>query len=368
MAIILFLIILVILILVHELGHFVVAKKAGIRVDEFGIGFPPKAMTLWKWGETEYTLNWLPLGGFVKIFGENPDEKSLRGPDRDRSFIHKPKVVQAAVLVAGVVFNILFAWVLFSVVFMLGMPSALLEEEAGEAHNVRLIISEVLPNSPAEIAGLMPGDEVVALTALEESAQDLLPSIVSDYIVTQEDKEIAIFVKRDEEVIEILVIPKYGVIEEEQSRPAIGIAMGLIGRISFSPPAALWEGAKFTVEITKLIAVSIAAFLGSVLTLNADLSSIAGPVGIVSLVGDASALGFVFILNFTAFISINLAIINLLPFPALDGGRLLFLFIEVVKGSPIKPNIANTVNTIGFALLILLMLVVTYNDISRIVG
>lgn len=368
MSVILFLIILVILILVHEFGHFIVAKRFGIRVDEFGIGFPPKAVTLAKYKGTEYTLNWLPLGGFVKIFGENPNEESLRGPDRARSFVHKPKIVQATVLFAGVAFNILFAWILFSVVFMLGMPSALSEEEVGSSHSVRLIISEVLKDSPAEMAGLMSGDELLSLSTIEGSAGELFPSTVSDFIMEQEGKEIAISVKRGEEVKEILLVPELGVIEGEPSRPAIGVAMGLIGRLQFSPPAALWQGAKFTVEITKLIAVAIFTFLLSAVTLSANLSEIAGPVGIVSLVGDASALGFVFILNFTAFISINLAIINLLPVPALDGGRLLFLLIEVIKGSPIKPSIANTVNTIGFALLILLMLVVTYSDILRIIS
>ena len=368
MSIILFIIILVVLILVHEFGHFIVAKRAGIRVDEFGIGFPPKALTLAKFKGTEYTLNWLPLGGFVKIFGENPDEESLRGPDRKRSFIHKPKIVQAAVLFAGVAFNILFAWILFSIVFMLGMPSALSEEEVERSHTVRLMISEVLSNSPAETAGLMAGDEILALSTFEGRVEDLFPSAISDFIMIQEGKEMTLSIKRDKEVIEILIIPELGVIEEEQNRPAIGIAMGLIGRLQLSLPAALWEGAKFTVEITKLIAVAIVTFLGSALTLSANLSEIAGPVGIVSLVGDASALGFVFILNFTAFSSINLAIINLLPFPALDGGRLLFLLIEVFKGSPIKPSIANALNAVGFALLILLMLVVTYNDIARIIS
>lgn len=367
MSILLFLVILIILILVHEFGHFIVAKKAGIRVDEFGIGFPPKAVTLAKWRETEYTLNWLPLGGFVKIFGENSNEESLRGPDSNRSFIHKPKIVQAAVLFAGVAFNIIFAWALFSIVFMLGMPSALSEEEASGARGVHLIISEVLEDSPAETAGLMSGDEILSLTTSEARAEDLFPSVVSDFIMTQEGKEITISVRREDEAREILIIPEVGVIESEKSRPAIGVAMGLIGRIQLPPPTALWEGAKFTVEITKLIAVAIFAFLASALTLSANLSEIAGPVGIVSLVGDVSALGFVFILNFTAFVSINLAIINLLPFPALDGGRLLFLLIEVFKGSPIKPSITNAVNTVGFALLIILMLAVTYSDIARIV-
>ena len=163
------------------------------------------------------------------------------------------------------------------------------------------------------------------------------------------------------------VIPRSGVIKGEE-KPAIGIAMGVIGTLKLPIHLALYEGGVRTVTLLYHITIGISTFLVQAVMLNADFSSIAGPVGIVGLVGDASQLGIIALLNFTAFISLNLAVINLIPFPALDGGRLLFLGIEAIKGSPIKPVVANTLNFVGFALLILLMLIVTYNDIIRIVG
>ena len=152
MTVLLFLLILLVLILVHEFGHFLTAKWAGIRVDEFGVGFPPR---LWgtKRGETLYSVNALPLGGFVKIFGEDPDQASLEGPDSARSFVHKPKLIQSALLVPGGGCNILLAWLLLSLGFMLGMPTALHNARGYELSQVRLTTTSVLSNSPAEQAG-----------------------------------------------------------------------------------------------------------------------------------------------------------------------------------------------------------------------
>lgn len=369
MSIILFIIILLLLILVHEFGHFIVAKKSGIRVDEFGIGFPPRAMRLAKKGETEYTLNWLPFGGFVKIFGENPNDESISGPDKERSFVHKPKLIQVAVLSAGVIFNVLLAWFLFWVVFVIGAPTALSEDEIGGASEVRLIIADVLENTPAELAGLEPGDEILTLGSVDanESVTALTPSSVIEFVGPRSGETLFLSLGRGNEILQYEVAPETGLIQEDPERAAIGISMGLVGLVRHDPIAAIWESARFTVEMTGFIAAALSSFFFEAFTLQADLSEVAGPVGIVGLVGDASALGFVFVLNFTAIISINLAIINLLPFPALDGGRILFVIIETIKGSPIKPAIANSLNTIGFAILLLLMLVVTYSDIVRIV-
>jgi RIP metalloprotease RseP len=147
MNVLLFIIILLVLIIVHEFGHFILAKRSGIRVDEFGIGFPPRALTLFRKGETAYTLNWLPIGGFVKIFGEDPDDPEIKGADYHRSFVAKPKLLQAFVLVAGVLFNILTAWFLFWIVFMVGAPSVLSPEETGTVTDQELAIVQVLQNS-----------------------------------------------------------------------------------------------------------------------------------------------------------------------------------------------------------------------------
>ncbi len=364
MSILLFIIILAILILAHEFGHFIVAKRSGIRVDEFGIGFPPK---LWgkKIGETEYTINLFPIGGFVRIFGETPDDESINGPDAKRSFVNKPKYIQAAVLGAGVFFNILLAWFLISAGFMIGLPTPVDAVPEGRVlQNISVVITEVIPESPAKEAGLKVGDKILSLKAGESGI--ILPSLqaTQEFISSRGGEDIVIAMQRGKQPAKDFTIrPVDGLIE----RPAIGIAMDEIGTLRLPPHIALWEGAKLTTYLTQATFFGLASFFGGLVTGEADLSSVSGPVGIVGIVGDASQFGFIYLLTLTALISINLAIINLVPFPALDGGRLLFLLIEILKGSPIKPVVANVANAIGFALLILLMIVITYSDIIKII-
>lgn len=364
MSIILFIIILALLILSHEFGHFIVAKKFGIRVDEFGFGFPPKLFSVKK-GETEYSFNALPFGGFVRIFGERPDDESISGPDSARSFINKPKRVQAAVLLAGVFFNILLAWFLLSIGFVVGLPSSLDGEPRGaRITSPALMITSVLPDSPAEAAGLEIGDKVLSLSALEEELIGPTPEEVQGFISRYPAEEITVFYERGKEKGSVVVVPREGVLEE---KPAVGIAMDMIGILRLPVHLAVIEGAKATVSMTGATAVALTLFLKDAILGQADFAAIAGPVGIVNIAGDAFKMGFVYLLLFTALISINLAIINLIPFPALDGGRLLFLLIEKIKGSPIRPKIANVLNTVGFLLLIFLILLVTYHDIVKLI-
>lgn len=370
MNILLFLAVLVVLIVVHELGHFIVAKKNGIRVDEFGIGFPPRAFTFWKKGDTSYTLNWIPFGGFVKILGEDPEDPEAEGSDRSRSLNHKSKLVQVSVLAAGVGMNIVLAWVLFSVSFLsAGVPISLLDNEAiSNAENLSVVVTQVLSKSPAEEAGIVSGDVILSVSSLNERVELLVPEEITSFIRSHESEELLVMVERGEQVFNTQMQARKGLIEGEVDRFAIGIGMGLAGEVYLSPIAAIFKAFVFTGEMFVAITVAIVGFFASALTLSADLSQIAGPIGIVGLVGDAASLGIIPLLMFTAFISLNLAVINLLPFPALDGGRILFVFIEAIKGSPISPTVTRTLNTIGFVLLILLMLVVTYSDILRIVG
>lgn len=369
MTILLFIVILVALILVHEFGHFITAKRLGVRVEEFGIGFPPKALRLFKKGETEYTLNWLPLGGFVRLFGEDPGEAEEKGiGTHPRSFVAQPKWSQALILVAGVAFNVLAAWVLFIALFATGIPSAVTADTTGTAEDVRLAIVEVLPGSPAADAGLERGDEVLAVSAGGETIRPDEPAAFSEFIAQQKGEELSLVIKRGGEEMELSVSATSGVIEDEPKRSAIGVALSSVGLVSYPLHQAVWEATKFTGTTLEAIVIAISQLIVGAFTLSADLSQIAGPVGIVTIVGDAAATGLASLLMLTAFISLNLAIINLIPFPALDGGRLLFVGIETLKGSPIKPQVAQTANAVGFALLILLMVAVTYNDILRLVG
>ncbi|MBI2108656.1 MAG: RIP metalloprotease RseP [Parcubacteria group bacterium] len=367
MNIIIFLIVLAVLILVHEFGHFIVAKKSGIRVDEFGFGFPPKLFGIKK-GETEYTVNAIPFGGFVKIFGENPDDESLHGSDSARSFINKPKWVQTGVIVAGVGFNFLLAWILFSVGFISGLPMSVDENISGATiKDERLLITAVERNSPAEAAGLMAGDTIISLSAKNNTLS--LPTALEtqEFIARHEKEEIILTYQREKEKKEgsVVVMPVSGIVSD---RPAIGIAMNSIGLVQLPFFKAIFEGGKMTVTLIGAIVVAFLGLIADAFKGSADLANLTGPVGIVSLVGDATNLGFAYLLSFVAFISINLGVLNLLPIPALDGGRLLFLIIEAIKGSPVNYKIVNTIHAAGFAILVLLMVLVTYNDIARLIG
>ncbi len=362
MSIVIFLIILAVLVLVHEFGHFIVAKKSGIRVDEFGLGFPPRLYSK-KIGETTYSINLIPFGGFVKIFGENPDAESTVGPDSKRSFINKNRAIQAAVLVAGVTFNILFAWILFSIGYMTGLPSSVGDIPGAEVSNPQVVIISVAKNSPADKAILKPGDMITSLSSGVDSVKDVSVESVQNFIVSHPKEEIVMGIKRGGTAETLSVTPMTA---NETRKPSIGISMDVIGLVHLPFFQAFYYGGKLTVNWTKYISVKLAEFVSQAFTGRADFSEVTGPVGIVGQVKEAEALGFVYVLSFAAIISINLAIINLIPFPALDGGRLLFVWIEAIRRKPIAPKIANALNSVGFAILILLMLIVTYKDIVKL--
>lgn len=363
MSIILFIIILALLIFVHELGHFLVAKKSGIRVDEFGIGFPPR---LWakKVGETVYSINAFPVGGFVKIFGENPDETSLYGPENGRSFARKPKWIQASVVSAGVLFNLALAWMLISVGFALGVPYTADDSYYGaRVDNAELSIALVEKSSPAEEAGLKSGDRIVALSGGVDTLEHPTMKLTQNFIATHE--KVTLSYERGGETQTVTISPREGLAE---GRRVIGISMDMIGTLNLSWYEAPLAGLVTTAALTGDTIAGLFDFFKKMFVGDADFSSVSGPVGIVRIVGDASVLGLVHLISLVALISINLAVINLFPFPALDGGRLLFVIIESIKGSPIKPIVTNSANGIGFVLLILLMVVITYSDIVKIVA
>ncbi|MFH1472896.1 MAG: site-2 protease family protein [bacterium] len=382
MAIIIFIIILSVLIIVHELGHFLVAKKFGIRVDEFGVGYPPKIRKLFSWRGTDFTLNWLPFGGFVKIFGEDGDathdQESLFAKSSDiptehgqtllneipervinESFAYKNRGIQASVLVAGVVCNFLFAWLLIAVGFTLGMPAS--ESMSLPLNNPHTVITSVLSNSPAKASGLLSGDTVLSVSRGENFAE-ITPTEVAEFISFSKDP-MTLSVLRGDKVEEIVVAPE---INESFGGLVIGVSMDTIGTVKLSPPQALWQGLVTTSELTVMMVVALGNIVLQIFSGQSVLANLTGPVGLVGLVGQVAHLGFVYILSFTALISINLAIINLLPFPALDGGRLLFVIIESISRRKIPAKAANILNTVGFALLLLLMILVTVQDVRNI--
>jgi regulator of sigma E protease len=364
MTIIIFILVLIALIVVHEFGHFVAAKASGMRVDEFGIGYPPKAWGK-KIGETEYTLNWLPFGGFVKIFGEDPEPGAEAAP---RSFTSKPRILQALVLVAGIAMNLFFAYLLITATLAMGTTRALTDEQALSAPDAVLAIASVVDGSPADEAGLKAGDYI--LETVSEAGSYAGPQPTAFMALVGENEAgtpVTLTVKSGEETKDITVTPKTGIIPSEPERAALGIGLSAVGTLATSWYEAPVEGAILTWELTKQTAIALVHFFGSIFTLSADLSQVAGPVGIAGAVGTASDNGLAPLMTITALISINLALINLLPIPALDGGRLLFVIIEAITRRPIKPSFANAVNSIGFVLLVALMLVITASDIFKIV-
>jgi regulator of sigma E protease len=364
-TILIFLAVLFVLVLVHELGHFVVAKLCGMRVDEFGIGFPPKLFGIRR-GETEYTLNLFPIGGFVKILGENPVEAAELG-EEPRAFGSKRAWAQAAVLVAGVTMNILLAWALFTAVFLTGVPTIVDESEADP--DARLVIADVLPDSPAAVAGLPIGATVTDLSAGGDTLTDHTPLSFAMFLRAHGTEPVTVgYTLGGSETIErVTITPAAGVIESATNQPAIGVAVSLVESVQYSLLDALREATVTTFTSLWAIIVGIAGLIGSVATFSADLSHVSGPVGIVGMVGDAAHFGFASLLMFAAFISLNLAVINLVPVPALDGGRLLFVVIETIMRRPLNPVWAGRANMIGFSLLILLMVAVTIHDVLRVV-
>jgi regulator of sigma E protease len=364
MSILLLFLVLFPLVIVHEFGHFIVAKKAGIRVDEFAFGFPPKLFGI-KRGETTYAFNALPIGGYVKIYGENPDDVS-DDADKSRSFTAKPRIVQAAVIVAGVVFNLLFAWLLISTTLMVGVPApadTTLGDSTENISNIHLMITEVRDGSPAALAGIASGDTLLSVGMNEDEIKNPNPQSVMDYVSPRASVPTIVTYERKGERHIATIVPISGIVE---GRAAIGISMDMVGTLKLKPHMALWQGMQKTYQFTMQTAVGLFGFLRDTVMGKGDFSQVTGPVGMVRAVGDAADVGFTNLLLFTAVISISLAVINVLPFPALDGGRLLFIIIEAVMRRPIPTKIANYANMGGFALLMLLMIAVTWHDVINL--
>lgn len=354
LTIVTFIFVLGLLVFVHELGHFLAAKKAGAKVEEFGFGFPPRIFGVKK-GETIYSINWIPLGGFVKILGEDGENK--KDP---RSFSAQTFPWKVIILIAGVTMNMLLAIVLLSFGFMIGLPQPT-DVDLGETARIRDERIAVYPsseNSPAAEAGINQGDQIKQINGTEiTEVQQLI-----DEINANQGQETTFLIARGNEEFEVTATPRENPPEGEGSLGVIPIKTGIVSYPFFE---SIWKGFEATFGLTAAIIIGFADLLGRLFSGSGAGADLAGPVGIAAMTGQAARLGFAYVLQLTVLLSINLAILNILPFPALDGGRLLLVVVERIRKKPLNQKLEHIIHASGFALLLLLMLVVTFRDVWK---
>lgn len=383
-SIISFVLVLGLLVLVHELGHFLVAKKFGVWSDEFGFGFPPRiggVQVYKKNGKktyrfikgnrdltdddkqygTVYSLNWIPLGGFVKIKGENGQGEETKKEDKADSFPAKPIWQRTLILAAGVLMNVVLAFVLLVIGLMIGMPLSVEDStKAAEIKNHEIQIFSVVANSPASEAGLKTDDIIITVNDQEFKN---VPSL-QEFTSTKENQELTYKLKRANEVIEKKITPKK--LTEIQDKVGIGVSIMDIGTVRYSFGNSVIEAAKLTGVMLKNIFVGFYDLFGGLLKGQPMGQEVSGPVGIAKVAGQMAERGFVYLLQFTVVLSLNLAVINILPIPALDGGRIVFLIIEAIRRKPLKPEIEAMINNIFFLALLFLVAWITFMDIAKL--
>jgi len=361
MSLLIFILILTGLIVVHELGHLTAAKLFGIKVEEFGVGFPPRLLSI-QWGETRYSVNLLFFGGFVRIFGERKDEAG----GNPHAFANKSRPKQAAVIAAGIVMNLLFAWLVLSAGYMVGLPTSVEHVGFGEVADARATIVGVFPNSPAARAGLVAGDVVVDIdTASATLSKGASSDEVQAFIREHQEESFVLTILRDGAEEHFLTKAEDGLVPGHK---AVGINLDDVGMLTLPPHLALLEGGILAYHMTTATAEGLFQFFAGLFGGAGNFADIAGPIGIAGIGSRAVANGFAAAVTLTALISINLALLNILPIPGLDGGRLLFILIESVVRRPLPERITLWFTVGGFALLIGLMVLVSFHDITRLIG
>ncbi len=373
LTIISFIVILSVLVLVHELGHFLAARKFGAKAEEFGLGFPPRLVGWYKnssgkWKtvfgnkevtdavDTVYTLNTIPLGGFVKIKGEDGENKA-----DNSSFANKPIWQRSIILSAGVVMNVILAAVIISLNLLVGatQPIEGVPLDGAIVRDRHIAVNSVVVNSPAAKAGVQAGDRIISIDNNKITSTEYL----QNYVGERAGKVVTYTFVRNTETITKEITP---ITLEETSRGGIGITISENAFVRFPWYLAIYEGVKTTGYYLWLIITGFVDLLTRLVTGGGVSADIAGPVGIAVLTGQVADMGFPYLLQFAALLSLNLAVINILPIPALDGGRILFLIIEKIKGRPAKQETEALIHNIGFMLLIGLIILVTFKDIKNL--
>ena len=328
------------------------AKKMGMKVEEFGFGFPPRAVGIKK-GETIYSINWIPLGGFVRIKGESGDHRSE--PD---SFASKKAWQRFLVLIAGVAMNFFLAAVLLSIGFMVGLPSVVDEHLPSSAHvaDSALTVMTVIDGSPAAQAGISQGDVVTLINGQSFSTAEEARTFISEQAVSGvEIQTTSTDGSEHTYQLQSEFLP-------EQQVTGVGVGLVQTGLVSYSFFYAIIQGVSETVFFTGEVLKSFGGMIARLVTGQGLGVELSGPVGIAVITGKVAAMGFVYLLQFAAMLSINLGVINVLPFPALDGGRILFLIIEKLRGRAVNERLELVAHNLGFVLLMVLVVLVTYRD------
>jgi regulator of sigma E protease len=341
-----FLILLGVLIFIHEFGHFIVAKLVGVKVLKFSLGFPP-AMIKRKWGETEYVLSWIPLGGYVKLLGEDPESDEQIPPEElPRAFTSKPLLARIAVIVAGPLSNFLLAVVLLCVGYMAGWP--VLVSEIGE-----------VVQGPAVEAGFKQGDLVTAIEGEPVWRWDDMRGIIEK----SAGKQLNITIERDGRTVDLKVTPTVS-----DQKDIFGDSVGRIGvkpsgkTAELGLLASIYEGVRFSFRLTEMVVITLVKLV----KMEISAKALGGPIMIAQASGESLKVGFLSFLFLVSYVSINLAIINLLPIPILDGGHLMFFLIEAVIRRPVTGKIREVAVQVGLLFIVLLFILVIYNDIIRI--
>ena len=379
LTVIVFFLVLGILVLVHELGHFLVARRNGVTAEEFGFGFPPRIFGVYRdkndkikfvWGnkeiersvlredQTVYSINLIPLGGFVKIKGENGEDK-----DDPKSFSGQSIWVRFKILSAGVFMNFIFGIVFLAFALQIGLPDSV--EDGVDSPGAKIQVIQVVQNSPAQDIGIKLGDELLAIknyTGEKKSINSVTQ--FQDLVQENAGKEIVISISRAENG-EFVDIP----VKVRESAPVgeglLGIALAKTKIVKYGFFESFWIAARNTFYFIGAIFVFLFDLIGNLIASKPVGGDVTGPVGIAVMTGQMTRLGLAYLLQFTAILSINLGVINFLPFPALDGGRILFLVIEKIKGSPINQKVEGYIHTIGFMILLAIMILVTARDFSN---
>jgi len=341
-----------VLIFVHELGHFLVAKWAGIRVERFSLGFPPKMIGKTV-GETEYCLSWVPLGGYVKMAGENPDEEEVTGDPRE--FMSKTVGQRSLVILAGPLMNFITAMLVFIGVLWLHGRDVIDPEH--------VVVGPVVEGGPAEGIGIKRGDVIVAIDHERVSTFQDMASMIH----VRPGDSLEVTWSRNGDAYSAKLRTMIDTLPTEAGTDTIigmiGIGMGYVTEpVGFG--AAISGGIKQTFEVCG----AMFQFLGRLITGQVSIKMVSGPVGIAQIAGQVAQEGWFVLLNFMAVLSLNLAILNILPIPVLDGGHMVFLAAEKLRGRPLSLRQRAIAQQVGLALLLLLIVTVTYNDILRFIS